>query len=297
MITWPVLPGVGIGAQAWPNLAFGSLGSSSTKPFKLYLHWDNTQMTWKSINFFSYWGKKIWQELWAIVPHHMSTKEATIYINSLKLATDILLLLLLVYYCYYLLQSLVECSLQGQPISERTHTHTHAPIRVNLVTKLCRSPPVRTKLSPSGIPQVRNPLWARSKNSPSEGIKQLKKYDDNPTWNNLCCEFWRFGFLTKCLFCFIAEWPNSGVIASTKKNDGVVIPWSRFRGCPSSVVISRPDISPLAFDQFGLFVTFTFRPLKWQLQTPYVIEFCPGSLPIRPRYTSGHGRDSCLQDR
>ena len=240
MVTWPVLPGVGIGAQAWPNLAFGRLGSSSTKPFKLYLHWGNTQMIWKSINFFSYWGKKIRQELWAIVRHHISTTVAAIYINSLKLATDILLLLLLVYYCYYLLQSLVECSLQGQPISERTHT----PMPPYVLTWWQNY---------AGVLQSgQNCLHQESHRSgihcePGQKIhhlkeEQWKKNDDNLTWNNLCCEFWRFAFLTKRLFCFIAERSNSGVIPATKQNDGVVTPLLRFCGCPSGVVITRPDI-------------------------------------------------------
>ena len=98
MVTWPVLPGVGIGAQAWPNLACGSLGSSSTKPFKLYLNWGNTQMIWKSINLFLYWGKNIRQELWEIVPHqgshHLYELTKTSYWHSTASTTSILLLLL-----------------------------------------------------------------------------------------------------------------------------------------------------------------------------------------------------------
>ena len=48
---------------------------------------------------------------------------------------------LLVYYCY---------------LSNIPYIRTIYPVprHANLVTKLCRSPPVRTKLSPSGIPQI-----------------------------------------------------------------------------------------------------------------------------------------------
>ena len=149
MVTWPVLPGVGIGAQAWPNLALGSLGSSSTKPFKLYLHWDFSflKITRKSKNLSTsvwYWGKKS--------DRSSEQKCATI---STKLL------------------SLVECSLQGQHMSQRAHVPrrvifprpTHCPQMYKPGDKV-----VQESSSQDKTVSIRNPTGQESI------VSQVKKF-------------------------------------------------------------------------------------------------------------------------
>ena len=173
IITCPVLPGVGIGEQAWPNLAFGSFGNSSTKPFKLYLRSDKTLK----------WPKK---ELFLL---HISSK--LLRWDAIFWPGDKVM--------------------QESPSQDKTVSVRNSTGQISIMSQVKKTT-----------------IWSK---------KTGGKNNDILTWNNLCCEFWRFALFTKSLFCLIALRTNKIVICATKKNDGIITPfWCR----PSRVVVSCP---------------------------------------------------------